>query len=30
MMSLVRGHSARLGGILDAAIPVYWNIAKAG
>lgn len=30
MMSLVRGHSARLGGILEAAIPVYWNITKAG
>jgi peptide/nickel transport system substrate-binding protein len=28
MMSLVRGHSARLSGILDAAVPVYWNIAK--
>jgi peptide/nickel transport system substrate-binding protein len=30
MMSLVRGHSARLSGILEAAIPVYWNITKAG
>ncbi|MBS7809679.1 ABC transporter substrate-binding protein [Roseococcus pinisoli] len=29
MMSLVRGHSARLSGILEAAIPVYWNITKA-
>ncbi|MBU8540703.1 ABC transporter substrate-binding protein [Falsiroseomonas tokyonensis] len=28
MMSLVRGHSARLQGILNAAIPVYWNISK--
>ena len=27
-MSLVRGHSARLQGILEAAVPVYWNIAK--
>jgi peptide/nickel transport system substrate-binding protein len=30
MMSLVRGHSARLSGILEAAVPVYWNIAKGG
>jgi hypothetical protein len=30
MMSLVRGHTARLSGILEAAIPVYWNITKAG
>jgi peptide/nickel transport system substrate-binding protein len=30
MMSLVRGHAARLSGVLDAAIPVYWNIAKSG
>jgi len=29
MMSLVRGHNTRLSGILDAAIPVYWNIGKA-
>jgi hypothetical protein len=28
-MSPVRGHAARLSGILDAAIPVYWNIGKA-
>ncbi len=28
MMSLVRGHTASLNGILDAAVPVYWNIAK--
>ena len=28
-MSLVRGHAARLSGILEAAVPVYWNIAKA-
>jgi peptide/nickel transport system substrate-binding protein len=28
MMSLVRGVSARLSGILEAAVPVYWNIAK--
>jgi peptide/nickel transport system substrate-binding protein len=27
--SLVRGYSARLQGILDAPVPVYWNIAKA-
>jgi peptide/nickel transport system substrate-binding protein len=27
-MSLVRGHTARISGILDAAIPVYWNITK--
>lgn len=27
-MSLVRGHTARISGILDAAIPVYWNISK--
>jgi peptide/nickel transport system substrate-binding protein len=26
--SLVRGYSARLQGILDAPVPVYWNIAK--
>ena len=26
---LVRGYSAKLSGILDAAIPVYWNIKKA-
>lgn len=30
MMSLVRGHTTRISGILDAAIPVYWNISKAG
>jgi peptide/nickel transport system substrate-binding protein len=30
MMSLVRGHIARLSGILEAAVPVYWNIAKGG
>jgi peptide/nickel transport system substrate-binding protein len=28
-MYLVRGHSAKLSGILNAAIPVYWNIRKA-
>jgi peptide/nickel transport system substrate-binding protein len=28
-MSLVRAHSAKLSGILNAAIPVYWNIRKA-
>jgi len=28
-MSLVRGHSAKLSGILNAAVPVYWNIRKA-
>lgn len=27
--SLVRGYSARLQGILDAPVPVYWNISKA-
>lgn len=27
--SLVRGYSARLRGILDAPVPVYWNISKA-
>jgi peptide/nickel transport system substrate-binding protein len=26
--SLVRGYSARLAGILDAPVPVYWNISK--
>ncbi|MDB5375130.1 MAG: transporter substrate-binding protein [Belnapia sp.] len=26
--SLVRGYSARLQGILDAPVPVYWNIGK--
>ncbi|MCK8783283.1 ABC transporter substrate-binding protein [Roseomonas sp. NAR14] len=26
--SLVRGYSARLRGILDAPVPVYWNISK--
>ena len=30
MMSLVRGHAASLEGILDAAVPVYWNVARAG
>ncbi|WP_426959067.1 ABC transporter substrate-binding protein [Muricoccus radiodurans] len=29
MMSLVRGHAANLSGILEAAVPVYWNIAKS-
>jgi peptide/nickel transport system substrate-binding protein len=28
-MSLVRAHSAKLNGILNAAVPVYWNIRKA-
>ena len=28
MLSLVRGCSVRLSGILEAAVPVYWNIAK--
>jgi peptide/nickel transport system substrate-binding protein len=28
-MSLVRAHSAKLTGILNAAVPVYWNIRKA-
>ena len=28
-MYLVRAHSAKLTGILNAAIPVYWNIRKA-
>jgi peptide/nickel transport system substrate-binding protein len=28
-MYLVRAHSAKLSGILNAAIPVYWNIRKA-
>jgi hypothetical protein len=28
-MYLVRAHSAKLSGILTAAIPVYWNIRKA-
>ncbi len=28
-MFLVRGHSTKLSGILNAAIPVYWNIRKA-
>ena len=28
-MYLVRVHSAKLSGILNAAIPVYWNIRKA-
>ena len=28
-MSLVRAHSAKLSGILNAAVPVYWNIKKA-
>ncbi|MBR0652482.1 ABC transporter substrate-binding protein [Roseomonas terrae] len=27
--SLVRGYSARLQGILDSPVPVYWNISKA-
>lgn len=27
--SLVRGYSARLQGILDAPVPVYWNISKS-
>ncbi len=27
-LSLVRGHSAKLSGILNAAVPVYWNIRK--
>lgn len=28
-LNLVRAHSAKLSGILNAAIPVYWNIRKA-
>ncbi len=28
-VSLVRAHSAKLSGILNAAVPVYWNIKKA-
>jgi peptide/nickel transport system substrate-binding protein len=28
-LSLVRGVSAKVSGILNAAIPVYWNISKA-
>jgi peptide/nickel transport system substrate-binding protein len=28
-MYLVRAHSAKLSGILNAAVPVYWNIRKA-
>ncbi len=28
-LSLVRAHSAKLSGILNAAVPVYWNIKKA-
>ncbi len=27
--ALVRGYSARLQGILDSPVPVYWNISKA-
>ena len=26
--ALVRGYSARLQGILDSPVPVYWNISK--
>jgi peptide/nickel transport system substrate-binding protein len=28
-LHLVRGYSAKLSGILNAAVPVYWNIRKA-
>jgi peptide/nickel transport system substrate-binding protein len=28
-MSLVRAYSAKLSGVLNAAVPVYWNIRKA-
>lgn len=28
-LDLVRAHSAKLSGILNAAVPVYWNIRKA-
>lgn len=28
-MSLVRAYSAKLNGVLNAAVPVYWNIRKA-
>jgi peptide/nickel transport system substrate-binding protein len=28
-LHLVRGYSSKLSGILNAAVPVYWNIRKA-